>query len=137
MARDDLRMLSFQAQLALAIMESQRQMMTGGRPDHEPAAAGVGDAAKAKWESFAYKEMRDKPESTKSTYGALKQEEGEEEPHCSICLGEYEEGEELCRLPCAHIYHAECINSWCSNHTRCPLCNVDLEGEEPSAEEVV
>ena len=135
--RDDLRMLSFQAQLALAIMESQRQMMQGGygHPDGVVQTPGVSDEAKSKWTMFSYKAARDKKESRRGSYGsvplrdtsAVNKPGYDEEPHCSICLGEYEEGEQLAKLPCAHIYHDECINSWCSNHIRCPLCNYDLE----------
>jgi hypothetical protein len=137
-ARDDIRMLSFQVQLALAIMESQRQMMVGryGHRDGPSADAGVSDKQKTRWQSFAYKEMRDKHESRlSSSYVSLQQlqeetsESSEDKPHCSICLGEYEEGESLFKLPCGHIFHAECINSWCSSHTRCPLCNFDLAEE--------
>jgi Ring finger domain len=131
--RDDLRLLSFQAQLALAIMESQRQMMQGGGYGHADSQTtpGVSEESQAKWKTFAYKASRDKKESRRGSYGSVAQGEvvkpAEEEPHCSICLGDYEEGEELAKLPCAHIYHHECIASWCSNHTRCPLCNADLE----------
>jgi Ring finger domain len=133
--------------LALAIMESQRQMMMGGygHPDGQGADAGVSDESKSRWLSFAYKELRDKQESRlSSSYGSLQQqdesENSEDKPHCSICLGEYEEGEALFKLPCGHIFHAECINSWCSSHTRCPLCNLDLAAEPPktaSAEQQV
>ncbi|CAN0218894.1 unnamed protein product, partial [Ectocarpus fasciculatus] len=31
---------------------------------------------------------------------------------CIICFGEYTEGDVLCRLPCRHTYHAECIDAW-------------------------
>lgn len=131
-ARDDLRMLSFQAQLALAIMESQRQMMLGGygHPDGEATQPGVSDESKAKWTLFKYQKDRDKKASQLGSYGSVEPDalkQIDEEPHCSICLGEYEEDEKLTKLPCSHIYHEECINSWCSNHTRCPLCNFDLE----------
>lgn len=138
---DNLRMLSFQAQLALAIMESQRQMMQGGygHPDGDGNQnPGVSDEARSKWKKFEYKALsRDQKESQqRGSYGSVTQGDvvakpssgsGDEEPHCSICLGEYEEGEELCTLPCGHVYHSDCIGSWCSNHTRCPLCNTDLE----------
>jgi Ring finger domain len=135
-ARDDLRMLSFQAQLALAIMESQRQMMQGGygHPDADgQQTPGVSDEARSKWNKFTYKDSRDKKESRRGSYGSVAQGDVvkpssvDDEPHCSICLGEYEDGEDLSKLPCGHIYHNECIGSWCSNHTRCPLCNTDLE----------
>jgi len=46
--------------------------------------------------------------------------------HCSICLGDYEEGETLCVLPCRHSYHDECLDHWITAHSKCPLCNYDL-----------
>lgn len=126
MDRNDLRMLSFQAQLALAIMESQRHMMEGGRPDSENQAPGVSDAAKEHWEQVNF---HGSPQ-----YGSVKEVDG---PQCSICLCEYEEGDKLAKLPCQHLYHNECIESWTSNHTKCPLCNFELESvvDESSAPE--
>jgi len=117
------RMLSFQSQLALAIIESQRQMMQGGygNPDGQQGTPGVSEEAMEHWEKFEYKESEGLPGRS----GA--KGNGEEEPHCSICLGEYEEKDHLSLLPCGHVYHADCIGSWCSNHQRCPLCNIDLE----------
>ncbi|CAO2641097.1 E3 ubiquitin-protein ligase ZNRF4 [Lemmus lemmus] len=43
---------------------------------------------------------------------------------CAICLDDYEEGERLKILPCAHVYHCSCIDSWFSRAQRrlCPLC---------------
>lgn len=139
--RSDVRMLSFQAQLALAIMESQRQMMEGGygNPDGHGGNPGVSDQAKERWNRFKWKGEDDV--KAKGGYGSVGQQEKEgkeeEEPHCSICLGEYEEGEELVCLPCKHTYHEDCVGSWCTNHIRCPLCNFDLESAaEESPEQV-
>lgn len=135
--RNDLRFLSFQAQLALAMMESQRQMQTGGygHPDGHNGSAGVSDDAKQQWEHFAYKEGVEEGDpvlANQGGYGSVAQNEQtkgleEDGPHCSICLGEYEDGEKLVRLPCKHIYHDECICGWTAQSTRCPLCNSDLE----------
>jgi hypothetical protein len=41
---------------------------------------------------------------------------------CSICLGEFENGEELRKLPCEHSFHAECVASWLNVRHTCPLC---------------
>ena len=132
--RNDLRFLSFQAQLALAMMESQRQMAAGGygHPDGQQGVQGLSEEAKHKWERFQFKDTEDeKVKMNKGDYGAVAQKDvlGYEEdgPHCSICLGEYEDGETLVKLPCKHIYHEDCVGSWTTNHTRCPLCNCDLE----------
>lgn len=130
-SRTDLRMMSFQAQLALALMESQRQMMNGGfgHPDGPPAQTGVSDFAKQQWETIQYKHGVE-------GYGSVGDEE-EEEPHCSICLGEYEDGDTLMKLPCKHIYHDECIGGWTLNHVRCPLCNYDLESAAATTDAAV
>ena len=41
------------------------------------------------------------------------QEETAELGTCSICLGEYEEGDEMMALPdCSHVFHADCMSSW-------------------------
>ena len=130
----DLQRMSFQAQLAMAIINSQRDMMQGGfgNPDGNSSAPGVSDEAMERWDRFRFN-----PNSR--GYGSLSQVEGlekankapdskeEDGPHCSICLGEYEEGENLVCLPCKHVYHEDCVSSWCSSHVRCPLCNFDLE----------
>lgn len=124
----DLEMLGFQAQLAIAIMESQRHILeTGGygRPDggEDPnQMRGVSDDTKAKWKAFEYN-----PKDPKVKECADLKPHKNDEPSCCICLCEYEEGEMLNQLACGHVYHRECIHSWCENHTRCPLCNLDLE----------
>ena len=134
--RADLRMLSFQAQLALAIMESQRIMVQGGfgHPDGQHGRnQGVSDEAKEHWERYQYKSNDGlNHKSTKRGYGSLALEDekaatDDEAASCSICLCEYEDGENIVRLPCSHEYHDECVSSWTSNHVRCPLCNFDLE----------
>merc|ERR1712187_1061169 len=137
--RNDLRMLSFQAQLALAIMESQRQIMEGGHghPDGSHTSRGVSEATQSSWKRFTYKSD---PTPKKNGYGSVGQEGpakgSEEAPNCSICLGEYEDGETLVQLPRGHTYHEECITSWTENHTKCPLCNFELESSPNRSGEV-
>ena len=49
-----------------------------------------------------------------------------DEPICAICLNSFEEGI-LCRsLPCKHVYHPECIDTWLLRSHRCPLCNDNI-----------
>ena len=47
---------------------------------------------------------------------------------CSICLLEFEQGDEIV-LPqnenCSHIFHKDCIMEWLVRHNDCPCCRVD------------
>ncbi|KAK3823713.1 MAG: hypothetical protein JOS17DRAFT_665487, partial [Linnemannia elongata] len=46
---------------------------------------------------------------------------------CSICLAEYEVGEQVRTLPCYHQYHKGCIDPWLLNVAAlCPICKRDL-----------
>lgn len=47
---------------------------------------------------------------------------------CSICICEYEHGEELRLLPkCGHIFHTECIMPWLTQKKNaCPLCQKEV-----------
>lgn len=41
---------------------------------------------------------------------------------CPICQEEFEGELEVVRCPCKHHFHLECLATWCTNHTDCPLC---------------
>ncbi|KAF9197401.1 hypothetical protein BGZ49_002185 [Haplosporangium sp. Z 27] len=45
---------------------------------------------------------------------------------CPICLCEYEDLEELRRLPCEHYFHKECVDEWLKLKRTCPLCKCDI-----------
>lgn len=45
-------------------------------------------------------------------------------PECTICLDSLVEGDEVRRLKCGHVFHAECIDSWLVKVAACPLCRV-------------
>jgi len=185
----DLGLMSFQAQLAMAILESQRQMFENGgyggndNPTSENGP-GVTNEAKQSWTRYEWGKCNETTEKLRAVihksdsktkiggeggdYGSVsvvdkdgvevqsssvssqpstevneddasssslsKLEEGgllvksldDEEPSCSICLCEYENGETVTKLPCNHIYHESCLSSWTESHVRCPLCNYDL-----------
>lgn len=45
---------------------------------------------------------------------------------CAVCLGDFEDGEELRTLPeCAHSFHVNCIDTWLNSHRNCPVCRAD------------
>ncbi|XP_047071203.1 RING-H2 finger protein ATL52-like [Lolium rigidum] len=46
---------------------------------------------------------------------------------CSVCLGEFADGELLRLLPkCGHAFHVPCIDTWLRAHVNCPLCRSDV-----------
>ena len=51
-------------------------------------------------------------------------------PRCAVCLEGFSRGDCVSRLPCTHQYHRTCIERWLSSHVECPVCRVDLAGDE-------
>ncbi|XAR57505.1 hypothetical protein NMG60_11025670 [Bertholletia excelsa] len=49
-----------------------------------------------------------------------------EDSECCICLYKYMEGAELCRLPCKHHFHQQCVSRWLRINATCPLCKFNI-----------
>jgi hypothetical protein len=41
---------------------------------------------------------------------------------CTICQCKYVEHEQTIVLPCAHIFHKNCIETWTNEKRTCPVC---------------
>ncbi|KAL4660899.1 RING finger protein 165-like [Arapaima gigas] len=46
---------------------------------------------------------------------------------CTICLSMLEDGEDVRRLPCMHLFHQACVDQWLATSRKCPICRVDIE----------
>jgi len=46
---------------------------------------------------------------------------------CIICHERLQNGEEVRRLPCMHVFHRSCIDKWLHVRPRCPLDNMSLD----------
>lgn len=59
--------------------------------------------------------------------GAVEDESGA--VTCTICLGDFEEGDTLKTLPCAHsCFHAQCIDAWLARGAgACPICRREIQ----------
>ena len=42
---------------------------------------------------------------------------------------EFEEDEDVRRLPCMHLFHVPCVDQWLGLNKRCPICRVDIEAQ--------
>jgi hypothetical protein len=54
---------------------------------------------------------------------------GCDEGHCSICLEDFKEKDDLRWLPCGHGFHSKCVDRWLFEGVgalACPLCRADL-----------
>lgn len=50
-----------------------------------------------------------------------------EELQCSVCLDAVAAGSTVKTLPCAHAFHATCIDPWLLRRASCPCCRVPIE----------
>jgi hypothetical protein len=41
---------------------------------------------------------------------------------CIICYEDFNEGDDITTLPCAHVFHIKCIKTWIYEHGNCPIC---------------
>ncbi|XP_041753194.1 E3 ubiquitin-protein ligase RNF165 isoform X2 [Coregonus clupeaformis] len=57
----------------------------------------------------------------------LEDEELDTDEKCTICLSMLEDGEDVRRLPCMHLFHQACVDQWLATSRKCPICRVDIE----------
>ncbi|XP_037121618.1 E3 ubiquitin-protein ligase RNF165 isoform X2 [Syngnathus acus] len=55
------------------------------------------------------------------------EEETDVDEKCTICLSMLEDGEDVRRLPCMHLFHQGCVDQWLATSRKCPICRVDIE----------
>ena len=65
--------------------------------------------------------------ATKASIEALEKLEGlNSMGKCMICLEQLSLEDEVCRMPCSHVYHADCIIQWLKKSHMCPLCRFKM-----------
>ena len=53
-----------------------------------------------------------------------------EHTECAICQEEYQEEETVKKMPCLHLFHPHCIDSWLRVNGTCPICRFGLQRSE-------
>lgn len=53
---------------------------------------------------------------------------------CIVCLDPLVDGEKIIKLACEHVFHANCVRTWLSDHSLCPLCKADAFGRDLKVE---
>ena len=56
----------------------------------------------------------------------FKKEKNREFLQCIICMEEFQEKEKVKVLPCAHIFHINCIKQWLLKQKSCPFCKSEI-----------
>lgn len=46
---------------------------------------------------------------------------------CCVCMESFVENENVLHMPCAHMFHKECIYEWFQNQHKCPVCRFALK----------
>ncbi|CAN6280340.1 unnamed protein product [Urochloa humidicola] len=98
-----------------------------GRGGHGGAAAAGGSRSQDPW-SAVPPDGLDETLINKITVCKYKRGDGfVDSTDCSVCLGEFRDGESLRLLPkCSHTFHLPCIDTWLKSHSNCPLCRCNI-----------
>lgn len=72
--------------------------------------------------------------SSSSAGGSSSSSRPEEVEKCAICLGEYEDGEQVKTLPCFHVFHTECVDRWLAVNKICPFCKKSIRPGDASGQ---
>lgn len=94
----------------------------------------IGDVRSERWAAVAQKHI---DRLSLETYDAAAAKEGDagnnhndSDHKCLVCQHEYEDQERLRRLPCGHLFHAECVDEWLQTHDNCLYCRKCIVQDE-------
>ncbi|KAF6828383.1 RING finger domain-containing protein [Colletotrichum plurivorum] len=77
------------------------------------------------------------PPATEDALGKLERKKVDEKmlgpdgkTECTICIDDFNVGDDVAVLPCKHWFHDACVVMWLKEHNTCPICRTPIE--EPS-----
>jgi len=111
------------------------QLMAHGGQSRRELKGLTPEEIEEKTEVFLFEDTR-KPQSVLHTGGSSRSlassvafHELDDDEHnglCAICISEFEDGEELRKLPCGHFFHKDCVDEWFNRSSVCPMCKRDV-----------
>jgi len=57
-----------------------------------------------------------------------------ENDECTICFDKLLVGDTALRIPCGHLFHADCARKWLESSNQCPVCRYELPTDDASFE---
>jgi Ring finger domain len=83
----------------------------------------IGDVKTERWAMIAAAEVSKLPTFRYSTAeNKISAKIDDSEHKCLVCQFDYENKEELRRLPCGHCFHTSCVDVWLLEKDVCPYC---------------
>ena len=82
----------------------------------------IGDVRTERWALVAQKHIDRLPLETYDAKAATSAHNDDSEVKCLVCQHEYNDQEQLRRLPCGHVFHAECVDEWLMKNDNCLYC---------------
>ena len=73
-----------------------------------------------------YKTQEKKPNIKLDIKGTTVDSEMKDEI-CTICVSEYEVGDQITKTKCNHVFHTNCISEWVKYKTECPVCRKSIQ----------
>jgi hypothetical protein len=90
----------------------------------------IGDVKQERWALVAQQHIDKIPTLMFHPSMAEGKEMNHTEVRCQVCQCEYEDQEELRRLPCGHCFHTECVDQWLKTQDTCCFCKKSILTEE-------
>ena len=90
----------------------------------------IGDVKQERWALEAQKHIDKIPTLKFEASMAEGKEMNHTEVRCQVCQCEYEDQEELRRLPCGHCFHTECVDQWLKTQDTCCFCKKSIITEK-------
>ncbi|DAZ97044.1 TPA: hypothetical protein N0F65_012913 [Lagenidium giganteum] len=79
----------------------------------------VGDVKKERWREIAVQVLSSLPTHRWTA-------DQKSDIPCIVCQYDFVEHDKVLTLPCAHIFHEECVEGWVRENNSCPLCKMEI-----------